>query len=50
MNLLSTLDNLHLCDSNISRESRYLILDESLVNGHPKQFQHVIFFPENTMS
>jgi len=51
MNLLrlSTLDNLHLYDFNISGESGYLLLEKSLVNTHPKQSQHGIFFRENTV-
>jgi len=39
MNLLQLLthDNLHLYDSNISGDSEYLLLNESLINAHPKQ-------------
>jgi len=52
MNLLqlSTPNNIHLCDSNISGESGYLFVDKSLVNSHPKKSQHGIFFTENSMS
>jgi len=52
MNLfrLSTPDNPHLCDSNISRELEYILINKSLINAHLKQSQYGILFPENTTS
>jgi len=47
---LSKADNFHLYDFNILGELGYLILDETLLNAYPKQSQHGICFPENTMS